>query len=121
MVYLELKPIRRVRGRVTLRGAKRISNRVVVLAALARGESRVRDLLESDDTAVMLRALRALGVHCEDEGGRTVRVRGAAGRFPVKKADLDLGNAGTAFRPLTAVLAVMNGEFRLAGVARMDE
>jgi 3-phosphoshikimate 1-carboxyvinyltransferase len=118
---LELKPIRRVRGRVALPGSKSISNRVLLLAALARGETRVRDLLESDDTEVMLRALRKLGVDWKDEGGRTVRVQGAAGAFPVKRAELDLGNAGTAFRPLTAVLSMMNGEFRLAGVARMDE
>ena len=121
MDYLELKPIRRARGRVRLPGSKSISNRVLLLAALARGATRVRDVLESDDTEVMLRALRTLGVDWKDEGGRTVRVQGAAGRFPVKRAELDLGNAGTAFRPLTAVLAMMNGEFRLAGVARMDE
>ena len=121
MDHLELKPITRVRGRVRLPGSKSISNRVLLLAALARGSTRVRDVLESDDTAVMLRALRALGIDWKDEGGRTVRVQGAAGRFPVQRAELDLGNAGTAFRPLTAVLAMMNGEFRLAGVARMDE
>jgi 3-phosphoshikimate 1-carboxyvinyltransferase len=119
--HLELKPIRRVRGRVTLPGSKSISNRVLLLAALARGETCVRDVLESDDTAVMLKALRALGVKCDDEGGRTVRVLGTAGAFPVKRAELNLGNAGTAFRPLTAVLAMMNGEYRLSGVARMDE
>ena len=121
MDYLELKPISRVRGRVRLPGSKSISNRVLLLAALARGTTRVRDVLESDDTGVMLRALRTLGVDCRDEGGGAVRVQGAAGSFPVKRAELDLGNAGTAFRPLTAVLAMMNGEFRLAGVARMDE
>jgi 3-phosphoshikimate 1-carboxyvinyltransferase len=121
MDYLELKPIRRVRGRVRLPGSKSISNRVLLLAALARGETRVRGLLESDDTAVMLEALRVLGVKWTDEGGQTVRVHGAAGVFPVKRAELNLGNAGTAFRPLTAVLAMMDGEFRLSGVARMDE
>jgi 3-phosphoshikimate 1-carboxyvinyltransferase len=121
MDYLELKPIRRVRGRVRLPGSKSISNRVLLLAALARGETRVRGLLESDDTAVMREALRTLGVNWTDEGGQTVRVHGAAGAFPVKRAELNLGNAGTAFRPLTAVLAMMDGEFRLSGVARMDE
>ena len=121
MDHLELKPIRRVRGRVTLPGSKSISNRVLLLAALARGDTQVRDLLESDDTEVMLRALRKLGVEWKDEGGRALRVRGTGGAFPVKRAELDLGNAGTAFRPLTAVLAMMDGEFRLAGIARMDE
>jgi 3-phosphoshikimate 1-carboxyvinyltransferase len=119
--HLELQPIRSVRGCVRLPGSKSISNRVLLLAALARGATRVRDVLESDDTEVMLRALGTLGIEWKDEGSRTVRVQGAAGRFPVRHAELDLGNAGTAFRPLTAVLAMMDGEFRLAGVARMDE
>lgn len=119
--HLDLKPIRRVRGRVVLPGSKSISNRVLLLAALARGDTLVRDVLESDDTAVMLRALGTLGVRWEEAGARTVRVHGAAGAFPVRRAELSLGNAGTAYRPLTAVLAVMNGEFRLSGVPRMDE
>jgi 3-phosphoshikimate 1-carboxyvinyltransferase len=119
--FIDLGPIRRVRGTVRLPGSKSISNRVLLLAALARGETRIHDLLESDDTQVMLAALRALGVSCTDEGSRTMRVRGAGGAFPVKKTELALGNAGTAFRPLTAVLALMGGEYRLSGVARMDE
>ncbi len=69
----------------------------------------------------MLEALRALGVDWSRAGGRTVRVRGAAGAFPVKRAQLFLGNAGTVFRPLTAVLALMGGDYRLEGVARMHE
>jgi len=119
--YLDLAPIRRVRGTVKLPGSKSISNRILLLAALAQGETLIRDLLEADDTRVMLEALRALGVVCSDEGARTVRVRGAGGAFPAKKAELFLGNAGTAFRPLTAVLALCGGEYRLSGVARMDE
>jgi 3-phosphoshikimate 1-carboxyvinyltransferase len=121
MNHLDLAPIRRVRGSVRLPGSKSISNRVLLLAALAHGETRVRDVLESDDTEVMLKSLRALGVTCIDEGGSTVRVRGTGGAFPVKEAELFLGNAGTAFRPLTAVLAMMDGYYRLSGVARMDE
>jgi len=121
MDHLDLGPIRRVRGTVKLPGSKSISNRILLLAALAQGETIIRDLLESDDTRVMLDALRALGVACSDEGARTVRVRGAGGAFPAKKAELFLGNAGTAFRPLTAVLALCGGEYRLSGVARMDE
>lgn len=119
--YLDLAPVRRVRGTVRLPGSKSISNRILLLAALARGETRIRDLLESEDTAVMLDALRALGVACADEGGHTLRVRGAGGAFPVKQADLFLGNAGTAFRPLTAVLALCAGEYRLSGTPRMHE
>ena len=121
MKHLDLAPIRRVRGTVKLPGSKSISNRILLLAALAGGETLIRDLLEAEDTHVMLEALRALGVSCKNEGGRAVRVRGAGGVFPVKKAELNLANAGTAFRPLTAVLALCGGDYRLSGVARMDE
>ena len=121
MTHLDLAPILRVRGSVRLPGSKSISNRVLLLAALARGETLVRDVLESDDTEVMLNALRALGVSCRDEARGTIRIAGTGGRFPVGTAQLHLGNAGTAFRPLTAVLAVMDGEYRLTGVARMEE
>ncbi|HEY7743022.1 MAG TPA: 3-phosphoshikimate 1-carboxyvinyltransferase [Burkholderiales bacterium] len=119
--HLDLAPIRRVRGTVKLPGSKSISNRILLLAALAQGETRVRDLLESEDTEVLLVALRALGVSCVDEGARGLRVRGAGGAFPDKKAELFLGNAGTAFRPLTAVLALCAGEYRLSGTPRMHE
>jgi 3-phosphoshikimate 1-carboxyvinyltransferase len=119
--YLDLAPIRRVRGTVQLPGSKSISNRILLLAALAKGETRIHDLLDSDDTRIMLRALRKLGVECTDAGGRTIRVQGAGDAFPVKRAELDLGNAGTAFRPLTAVLALCGGDYRLSGVARMLE
>ena len=104
-----------------LPGSKSISNRTLLLAALARGETRIRDLLEADDTRVMIAALRALGVVMTDEGADGLRVQGAAGPFPVKKAELFLGNAGTAFRPLTAVLALCGGDYELSGVARMHE
>jgi len=119
--HLDLAPIRRVRGTVRLPGSKSISNRTLLLAALAHGETLIRDLLESEDTQVMLEALRALGVKCSDAGAGRLQVRGAAGAFPVKKAELFLGNAGTAFRPLTAVLALCGGEYRLSGTARMHE
>ena len=119
MEYLDLAPIRRVRGSVKLPGSKSISNRILLLAALARGETRVHDVLESDDTTVMLEALRALGVVCTPAGAGSVTVAGTGGAFPVKHAELFLGNAGTAFRPLTAVAALAGGEYRLSGVARM--
>jgi 3-phosphoshikimate 1-carboxyvinyltransferase len=119
--HLDLAPIRRVRGTVRLPGSKSISNRILLLAALAHGETLIRDLLESEDTQVMLEALRALGVKCEDAGAGGLRVHGAGGAFRVKKAELSLGNAGTAFRPLTAVLALCAGEYRLSGAARMHE
>jgi len=113
---LELKPALRAAGTVRLPGSKSISNRVLLLAALASGETEIGGLLDADDTRVMREALSKLGVAFEDK-----IVRGAGGAFPVRKADLFLGNAGTAFRPLTAALAFCNGEYRLSGVARMHE
>jgi 3-phosphoshikimate 1-carboxyvinyltransferase len=121
MTHLDLAPIASVNGTVRLPGSKSISNRMLLLAALAEGETIVRDVLESDDTGHMLEALRTLGVQCRVEGRDCVRIAGAAGRLPVRKAELYLGNAGTAFRPLTAVLAVLGGDYRLSGVARMHE
>ncbi len=120
--YLDLAPIAGVAGTVALPGSKSISNRTLLLAALARGITEVRGLLESDDTARMLDALRTLGIGVERAGGaRDYRVAGAGGTVPVKEADLFLGNAGTAFRPLAAVLALSNGHYRLSGVPRMHE
>jgi 3-phosphoshikimate 1-carboxyvinyltransferase len=121
MTHLDLAPISSVSGTVRLPGSKSISNRMLLLAALAEGETRVRDVLDSDDTRCMLTALRALGVPCHDGGLNGVRITGAAGALPVRSAELYLGNAGTAFRPLTAVLAVLGGAYRLSGVARMHE
>lgn len=121
MSVLELGPIRRVQGTVRLPGSKSISNRTLLLAALADGETRVRDVLDSDDTRHMIDALRALGVDVQSTGPDALLIVGAGGRFPATSADLFLGNAGTAFRPLTAVLALMNGEYRLSGVPRMHE
>ena len=120
MQFLDLAPIRRAAGTVKLPGSKSISNRVLLLAALSSGETRLHDLLDSDDTRVMQDALRTLGIAVKRDGGATV-VTGAGGAFPVKSAELFLGNAGTAFRPLTAALALCGGEYRLSGVARMHE
>lgn len=122
MEFLDLPPMLGARGRVRLPGSKSISNRSLLLAALAEGETDIRDLLASDDVERMLEALRTLGVHWEREGETgNYRVRGVGGPFPVKAADLFLGNAGTAFRPLTAALALSGGEYRLSGVPRMHE
>lgn len=120
MNTLNLKPIRRVAGSVRLPGSKSISNRVLLLSALASGETRVGGLLDADDTKVMLDALQRLGVACQREDG-TLRISGASGAIPARSAELWLGNAGTAFRPLTAVLALSGGEYRLSGVPRMHE
>jgi 3-phosphoshikimate 1-carboxyvinyltransferase len=121
MNCLDLGPIAQVAGKVRMPGSKSISNRILLLAALAEGTTHVRDLLDSDDTRVMLDALAKLGVAIERTGALDVRVSGCGGAFPVKAAELFLGNAGTAFRPLTAVLALAGGEYRLSGVPRMHE
>jgi len=119
--FLDLAPISAMRGSVRLPGSKSISNRILLLSALAAGETHIHDVLEADDTQRMLDALRALGVSIEATGEHALRVRGAGGAFPVKRADLFLGNAGTAFRPLTAALALCGGDYGLSGVPRMHE
>jgi len=115
-----LSPVRLAHGDVRLPGSKSISNRVLLLAALAQGVTRLDGLLDSDDTRVMLAGLRQLGVVIDDVGPTQVDVHGV-GRFPAARGELFLGNAGTAFRPLTAALAFMGGDFRLSGVPRMHE
>jgi 3-phosphoshikimate 1-carboxyvinyltransferase len=117
---LAVAPIAHAEGSVELPGSKSISNRVLLLAALAAGSTELERLLDADDTRVMLAALGALGVAIERDGNR-VRIHGCAGVFPNRRADLDLGNAGTAMRPLTAALAFAGGHYRLDGVARMRE
>jgi len=123
MDFLDLPPLLGAQGRVRLPGSKSISNRVLLLAALAQGTTDIHDLLASDDTGRMLEALTALGIcwQCVDNEKGHYRVEGCGGVFPVKEAELFLGNAGTAFRPLTAALALNQGDYRLRGVPRMHE
>jgi len=121
MEFLDLPQLLSATGTVRLPGSKSISNRVLLLAALADGETEVRDLLASDDTERMLEALQTLGVGVTHLGGENWKIVGCAGAFPVKRAELFLGNAGTAFRPLTAALALAGGDYVLKGVARMHE
>ena len=116
MDSLELKAARRAAGTVRLPGSKSISNRVLLLAALARGDTEVHGLLDADDTRVMREALGVLGVRF-----RGSSLSGVGGSFPVKSAELFLGNAGTALRPLTAALAFCGGEYRVSGVPRMHQ
>ena len=123
---LKLFPIRSARGTVRLPGSKSISNRALLLAALSEGTCRLQGVLRADDTGRMLDALRTLGVEVlEDPGDPTsFAVTGCGGRFPVRNADIFLGNAGTAARPLTAALALQGGSYRLAtlvGPARAKE
>jgi 3-phosphoshikimate 1-carboxyvinyltransferase len=120
MNALDLAPARRAAGTVRLPGSKSISNRVLLLAALARGRTEVYGLLDAEDTRVMRDALGRLGVTVAAKDA-ALEITGAGGAFPAKRAELSLGNAGTAFRPLTAVLAFCGGEYRLDGVARMRE
>jgi len=121
MEQLTLPASTNAQGAITLPGSKSISNRTLLLAALADGVTEIRDLLASDDTSRMLEALQALGVKLENFAENAWRVTGCNGNFPNKNADLFLGNAGTAFRPLTAALAFANGDYLLSGVPRMHE
>ncbi len=127
MQELTLQPIDAVDGAVNLPGSKSLSNRILLLAALARGTTRVTNLLFSDDTARMLEALMSLGVDIAvDQAAGVCTVRGLAGRLASgsgrgRTQVLDLGNAGTAMRPLCAALTLGTGDFRLTGVKRMYE
>ena len=122
---LDLPPLRGAAGTVPLPGSKSISNRVLLLAGLSEGTTRVHDLLASDDTRVMLDALQALGCTLTPHADGTLDITGIAGQLSVHEAALFLGNAGTAMRPLAAALAVLaalqGGRFELSGVPRMHE
>lgn len=120
MTALALGPWRRAAGTVRLPGSKSISNRVLLLAALAEGDTEVRGLLDAEDTRVMMAALAKLGIALDRRDPERIVVCGRAGRLSLRK-DLFLGNAGTAFRPLTAVLALSGGRYRLFGSPRMHE
>ncbi len=122
MDHLDLPALSGARGTVRLPGSKSISNRILLLSALASGQTLVQGLLDSDDTRVMLDALHRLGVNWQRiEGTDDYRVDGVGGAFPVKYANLFLGNAGTAFRSLTAACAFAHGDYTLSGVPRMHE
>ncbi len=122
---LPLPPAQHAAGVVTLPGSKSISNRTLLLSALADGTTTLHNLLRADDTDRMLEALALLGVRVDDgsatAGPGVLRVHGTGGRLPVGQADLFLGNAGTAVRPLTAALATLGGEYTIRGVPRMHE
>jgi 3-phosphoshikimate 1-carboxyvinyltransferase len=122
--HLDIPPLDTAGGTVVLPGSKSISNRVLLLAALCEGTTRIHDLLDSDDTRVMLDALRALGCSVVHEGP-VLALTGIGGAQPASPARLFLGNAGTAMRPLAATLALLSatqgGRFELGGVPRMHE
>ncbi len=122
MEQLILQPASTATGSITLPGSKSISNRTLLLAALAEGMTQIKGLLASDDTDHMLEALKLLGINIDREKqSENVFIFGVNANFKNKKADLFLGNAGTAFRPLTASLAFSQGEYYLHGVPRMHE
>jgi 3-phosphoshikimate 1-carboxyvinyltransferase len=123
--FLDVPPLTSAAGTVRLPGSKSISNRLLLLAALAEGQSRIHDLLEADDTAVMLDSLQRLGCAWRREADGVLVIEGLGGRLPAAQAELFLGNAGTAMRPLAAALALLaardGGRYTLSGVARMHE
>lgn len=126
MEQLHLLATSKAQGKITLPGSKSISNRTLLLAALSNGHTRIRNLLISDDTDRMIESLIKLGINVNNLedinlSDNVFDLIGNNGEFTVKKADLFLGNAGTAFRPLTAALAFSNGHYTLSGVSRMHE
>jgi len=123
MESLILKPIKKIDGEIHLPGSKSVSNRALLLAALAEGTTEITNLLDSDDIRHMLTALAQLGVDYKltDNNTRCV-VNGLGGAFSSEQAmTLFLGNAGTAMRPLCAALAASQGEFVITGEPRMEE
>jgi 3-phosphoshikimate 1-carboxyvinyltransferase len=109
-------------GRIRPPGSKSITNRALICAALAEGTSLLSGALDSDDTQVMVGALKTLGLDVDhDPQARTIRVVGCGGKLPNRMADLYIGNSGTTVRFLAAMLATADGEFRLHGTARMHE
>ena len=118
---ISIGPFKRAQGSIVLPGSKSISNRALLLAALSTGTTTLKNLLDADDTQVMRNALLQLGLSVSGQANHVCVVEGCGGKFPVRDADLFMGNAGTAIRPLTAALAMQGGNYRLSGVARMHE
>lgn len=118
---IQIGPFKQAQGSIVLPGSKSISNRALLLAALSSGTTILKNVLDADDTQVMRNALRQLGLTVTDQPNNICVVEGCGGKFPVQDADLFMGNAGTAIRPLTAALAMQGGNYRLSGVPRMHE
>ncbi|MDO6426950.1 3-phosphoshikimate 1-carboxyvinyltransferase [Thalassotalea sp. 1_MG-2023] len=123
MEQLTVQPIGKINGEVFLPGSKSLSNRALLIAALANGVTKITNLLVSDDIKHMLNALTTLGVEFTlSDCGTECTVIGNGGFFKAQeKLELYLGNAGTAMRPLCAALAASEGEFVLTGEPRMKE
>ena len=117
-----IKPSGPIHGSIRPPGSKSITNRAMVCAALAEGESWLAGALESEDTRVMAEALRKLGVHVDhDPKAKTIRVCGCGGHIPATAADLFVANSGTSMRFLTPLVALGRGSFRIDGTPRMRE
>lgn len=122
MDKIEIQPGGPVTGTIRPPGSKSITNRALVCAALAEGDSLLAGALASEDTEVMIESLGRLGIAVEHDRPRaTVRVTGCGGTIPVDRADLFVGNSGTSMRFLAAMVALGHGRYRLDGVARMRE
>ena len=117
----KLKAIQSVSGQVTLPGSKSITNRILLLSAIADGETIIKHPLQSDDTHHMIEALKILQVDLTQNKNGDIHIKGSQGQFKNKSAEIFLGNAGTAFRPLTAALSFSQGNYILCGVPRMHE
>ena len=117
----KLKAIQSVSGQVTLPGSKSITNRILLLSAIADGETVIKHPLQSDDTNHMIEALKILQVDLTQNKNGDIHIKGSQGQFKNKSAEIFLGNAGTAFRPLTAALSFSQGNYMLSGVPRMHE
>ena len=114
--FLDIPALDSASGTVTLPGSKSISNRVLLLASLSQGTTELQDLLDSDDTRVMLNALRALGCQLQADAA-SLKVTGINGKVPDNTLDLFMGNAGTAMRPLTAALALIASAIQSGRIA----
>ena len=123
MRSLTLKPIKRLSGDVTLPGSKSLSNRALLLSALAKGRTRLNNLLHSDDIERMVDALQQLSIELDFLDNRqTCTVTGNNGLFDCpENTEFFLGNAGTAIRPLTAALSLVDGEYFIDGDKYMRE
>lgn len=123
MSELEMRPITRpIRGVIRPPGSKSLTNRALIVAALADGRTRLSGVLDSQDTRVMVDSLRRLGLDLEwDQGACQIGIKGCGGRIPATTADLWLENSGTSIRFLTALCSLGTGTYRLDGNSRMRE
>jgi len=119
---ITISPTQAFRATVTPPGSKSLTNRALLLAALAEGTSTLTGVLFADDSRRMLEAMKALGFELHiDEAAHTVRITGQGGRIPSRDSRLNLGNAGTAYRFLTAALCLGDGIYVLDGIDRMRQ